>query len=209
MKKSLVRARTSDAAIDLPPPVLKGARTLEECLKARRSCRSFSGEPLGLEDAAQLLWAAQGVTGLGGLRTAPSPGALYPMHLYLIALDVAGLRPGAYAYDPDRHVISLWKSGDLRVKLKKAACGQEEVEAAPAAILFAVAGGRVQREFGEHGSRLACIEAGHIAQNICLQAAALSLGALTYGKIDAAEMKKLLDLPHPEEAAYLVLAGPK
>jgi SagB-type dehydrogenase family enzyme len=162
-----------------------------------------------MEDAGQLLWAAQGVTGLGGLRTAPSAGAVYPMHLYLIAMDVAGLRPGAYAYDPDRHVIALWKAGDLRAKLKKAACDQEEVEDASAAILLAVSYPRVQREFGDRGPRLALIEAGHIAQNVCLQAAGLSLGALTFGKTDDAELKKVVDLPHPEESAYLLLVGPR
>jgi nitroreductase len=67
----------------------------------------------------------------------------------------------------------------------------------------------VQREFGDRGPRLALIEAGHIAQNVCLQAAGLSLGALTFGKTDDAELKKVVDLPHPEESAYLLLVGPR
>jgi hypothetical protein len=127
MKKSSLRSRVTSAAIEL---LLRFQRDEDRggVPEGAAVLPFFSTEPLALEDAGQLLWAAQGVTGLGGLRTAPSAGAVYPLHLYLIAMDVAGLRPGAYAYDPDRHVISLWKAGDLRAKLKKAACDQEEVE---------------------------------------------------------------------------------
>jgi SagB-type dehydrogenase family enzyme len=208
-KRLATHTRSSSAAIELPPAALKGTKSLEECLRARRSCRSFDPEPLLLEHASQLLWAAQGITGLGGLRTAPSPGAFYAIHAYLIAMDVASLRPGVYAYDPDRHIISLWKAGDLRSRLRKAACDQEECETASAAILLAAHYGRVKREFGENGPRLVCLEAGHIGQNICLQATALGIGALTYGKTDPAEMKRVVDLPEPEEASYLILVGPK
>ncbi len=169
----------------------------------------FADEPMTLESAAQLLWAAQGVTGLGGLRTAPSAGAVYAIHTYFIAMNVAGLRAGAYAYDPDRHVLALWKSGALRSKLKHAAVDQEEVENAAAAVLLAADYGRARREFGDNGQRLVLIEAGHIAQNVCLQATALSLGVIAFGKTDPAEVKRIIDLPEPEEHVYLILAGPK
>jgi SagB-type dehydrogenase family enzyme len=208
MKKvARVQQRASSAAVHLPPPVLKGQQTLEECLRTRRSSRFFAEEPLSLEHVSQLVWAAQGVTGLGGLRASPSPGAVYPLHLYLIAVNVSGLRPGAYAYDPDQHVLALWKSGNLRARLVKAACDQPEPGDAAAAILVAATFGRMQREFGDNGVRLAYLEAGHAAENVCLQATALSLGVLTIGRIDVVEMKRMVDLPEPEEAVYLILAG--
>jgi hypothetical protein len=80
----------------LPPPNCDGGErgALARVLSARRSERDFAAAPLALADAAQLLWAAQGVTApprapgappLG--RTAPSAGALFPLELFLVVGD--------------------------------------------------------------------------------------------------------------------------
>jgi hypothetical protein len=69
--------RTSESQMTpLPPPRVKGTLTLEETLAQRRSIREFSDASLALTELGQLLWAAQGITGLGGGRTAPSAGSL-------------------------------------------------------------------------------------------------------------------------------------
>jgi SagB-type dehydrogenase family enzyme len=168
----------------------------------------FADSPVALDHAAQLLWAAQGITGLGGLRTAPSAGAVYPLHTYLIAMQVDGLPAGAYVYDPYEHVLSLRKAGDLRANLLKAACDQEEVDWAALAILITARYSRSKREFGESGVALALMEAGHVAQNVLLQATALSLGSIGFGKLDEAAMRRAVDLPVPEQPVYLLLVGP-
>jgi SagB-type dehydrogenase family enzyme len=209
VKKVSVSISDSSAAVQLPPPRAAGAKSLEECLRERRSCRAFTGRTVALSEAGQLLWAAQGVTGLGGLRTAPSAGAIYPLHAYLLALEVDGLRRGVYVYDPDRHALSLWKGGDLRPRLAKTVFDQQETEGAALGILLTANYGRSTREFGDRGPILAHIEAGHVGQNICLQATALSLGVIGLGKIDAASMRSVLDVPAPEEPLYLVLCGAK
>jgi nitroreductase len=46
-------------AIRLPAPRLSGGVAVEQALDTRRSLREFAGEPLGLPELAQLLWAAQ------------------------------------------------------------------------------------------------------------------------------------------------------
>ncbi len=210
--RKIVKALTqsaSKATVQLGTPRWSGGKSIEECLRTRRSCRSYADDPVTLDDASQLLWAAQGVTGLGGLRTSPSAGAVYPIHCYLVAMNIAGLRPGAYAYDPDRHLLSLWKSGDLRKKLVKAAFDQQETEMAGLAVLLTASYGRAKREFGEKGPQLVHMEAGHIGQNFLLQATSLSLGAVGLSKIDNAAMSSTLDLPQADEPVYLLLAGPK
>lgn len=199
----------SPVVIELPSPRLSGGKCLEHCLVNRRSCRMFGEGPLTLAQTSQLLWAGQGITGLGGLRTAPSAGAVFPLYLYLIALRVQGLKPGVYTYDLDRCALALLKAGDMRAKLLKAACNQDEVESAAAGILIAANYARSKREFGEDGVKLAHMEAGHIAQNILLQATALSLGALGMGRIDVAAMNRALDLPATHSSLYLLLAGEK
>jgi len=51
------------------------------------------------------------------------------------------------------------------------------------------------------------IEAGHAAQNICLQAVALKLGTVTVGAFDDAGVQKVLMLPEDEVPLYIIPAG--
>jgi len=105
------RAQTGgDGGIALPAPQRGGAGSLADVLARRRSVREFAKSPLTLAAVSQLLWAAQGVTGSVGQRTAPSAGGLYPLELYL----VAGAEPLArrifedmHAEDPERFVDVL------------------------------------------------------------------------------------------------------
>lgn len=204
-----LRRTSADAAVQLAPARLSGGKSLEECLRSRRSCRCYSDAALTLDDVGQLLWAAQGITGLGGLRAAPSAGAVYPVHCYLVALNVDGLRSGVYAYDPDRHILALWKTGDVRKKLVKAAFGEREPAEAAVCLLLTGSYGRAKREFGDRGIQLVHMETGHIAQNFFLQATSLGLGCLGISKIDNDAMRSALDLPEGEEPIYLLMAGAK
>ncbi len=91
--------------IRLPAPSHDSNTSIEQALFQRRSVREFRDEPLSLSEVSQLLWAAQGLTGTDGCRTAPSAGALYPLEVYVVAGNVKGLKPGVYKYVPGEHVI--------------------------------------------------------------------------------------------------------
>lgn len=83
--------------IKLPAPCLDGKVSLEKALSKRRSIRKYSEDSLSISEISQILWAAQGITQkiedtpsiwrseqwIGGLRTAPSAGGLYPIELYI------------------------------------------------------------------------------------------------------------------------------
>ena len=98
-------AADTQGTMRLPGPQLNGPLTLEGALLARRSVRDFSAQALRLDEVAQLLWAAQGITAAhpSSLRTAPSAGALYPLEVILLAGDVDDLTPGVYRYRPHEH----------------------------------------------------------------------------------------------------------
>ena len=102
--------------IKLPQPALKGAVSVEEALKARRTVRRFASRSLDLPQISQLLWATDGISDPRGLRTAPSAGATYPLEIYLVAGDrsVNGLAPGIYRYRPGDHTLELTLKGDHR-----------------------------------------------------------------------------------------------
>jgi SagB-type dehydrogenase family enzyme len=143
----------------------------------------------------QVLWAAQGVTGGTGLRTAPSAGGLYPLELYVVAGEVADFQPGIYQYQVDRHVLALSAAGDHRADLAAATLGQGWVALAPAIIVVAAAYGRTTAKYGDRGVRYVHMEAGHAAQNVCLQATAIGLGCVVVGLFDDREVKRLIGLP--------------
>jgi len=91
--------------------------SVERALRACRSIREYSKEKLLLTELGQLPWAAQGVTGLQGLRTAPSAGALYPLEIYV----VAGVEPGIYRNDSRQPELHKKRDGDQRASLADAA----------------------------------------------------------------------------------------
>ncbi|WP_321477580.1 SagB/ThcOx family dehydrogenase [uncultured Paludibaculum sp.] len=186
---------------------LRDGPSLDHCLRHRRSSRNFLPDPLTLDETGQLLWAALGCTGLGGLRTAPSAGAIYPVRAYLLAASIQGLAPGFYSYDVDAETLQLQRKGDKRKSLARAAAGQSCVEECACALLLTGWYKRAVREFGDAAPRLAAIEAGHIGQNFCLQATAMGLGAIGLGRLDTEAVRLLLRLPDDEEPLYLLLAG--
>lgn len=194
--------------IGLPRPRLRGAVPLEACLATRRSTRQFAAAPLSMGDVSQLLWAAQGVTGLGGLRTAPSAGALYPVRIFMAAARVRGLPAGLYRYDPDEHYIRLTLGGDLRARLVSDGLDGAAQNAAMLLMLAADLRGPV-REFKHWAERLVHIEAGHIAQNVCLEAAALDLGVIGLGAFDSAAARRHMALPDTLEPFYALALGKK
>lgn len=180
--------------VKLPAVRLVGDVSVEEALAARRSVRAYEEAPLKLEEVAQLLWAAQGVTAEWGARTAPSAGATYPLEIYVVVGEVERLEAGVYHYLADEHMIERAKAGDLRAKLSAAALGQEWVRAAPVSLVIAASYERTTRRYGERGKRYVHIEVGHVGQNVYLQAQALNLGTVMVGAFDDDDVKKLLGI---------------
>jgi SagB-type dehydrogenase family enzyme len=195
--------------IELPEPRYDSEVSLEQSLLERRSVRSYSGQPLTLQEISQLVWAAQGMTDPAGFRTAPSAGALYPLELYIVVGDVEGLPPGVYRYQPEGHQLAKTRDGDKRAGLAQAALEQEGVEEGAVDFVFTAFYERTTGKYGQRGIRYVHMEAGHAAQNICLQATALGLGAVTIGAFYDKEVSRLLNLPAEERPLYVIPVGRK
>jgi len=193
--------------IDLPEPQYDSEVSLEQSLLERRSVRDYSGQPLTLDEISQLLWAAQGLTDPGGYRTAPSAGALYPLELYIVAGNVEDLPPGVYRYQPDGHQLVKTLDGDKRAELASAALEQSCVEEGAVDFAFTAVYERTTGKYGERGIRYVHMEAGHATQNLCLQATALGLGAVTIGAFYDKEVSQLLNLPAEEQPLYIIPVG--
>jgi SagB-type dehydrogenase family enzyme len=208
--------RGAPATVKLPGPAAAGTVSVEAALAARRSVRSFAPSPLALAEAAQVLWAAYGInrprpeapTLRGGLRTAPSAGATYPLEVYLVAGEVTGLEPGVYRYLSAGHELEPVVPGDRRAALAAAALGQASVRTAPAALVYSAVFERTTGRYGARGrERYGWIDLGHSAQNVYLQCAALGLGTVAVGAFTDAEVSRAVGLPAAEEPLYIMPVG--
>ncbi|MBI4331489.1 MAG: SagB/ThcOx family dehydrogenase [Chloroflexi bacterium] len=193
----------------LPPPTTRGTTSLEETLAKRRSVRAYRDTPLALEQLSQLLWAAQGVTASGGLRTAPSAGATYPLEIFVVTgpRGVTGLAEGVYRYEVTGHGLSLVKAGDFGELLADAALGQDFIAAAPVNIVIGAEPRRTEECYGRRGERYVLIEVGHAAQNIHLQCVSLGLGSVPVAAFDDAAVQRVLGMATAIRPLYIIPVG--
>jgi SagB-type dehydrogenase family enzyme len=194
----------SGEKVSLPKPALDGDVSIEAAIRQRRSLRTFAKRPLSLAEAAQLLWAAQGVTARDGGRAAPSAGALYPLELYLVAGNVESLPAGLYRYRPEGHGLEKIADGDRRKALAAAALDQAWVRRAPAVLVIAGIYDRSAGKYGQRARRYTHIEVGHVAQNVYLQAVGRGLGTVIVGAFDDQAVQEALGLP-PDHAPLALM----
>jgi SagB-type dehydrogenase family enzyme len=195
------------AALPLPPPQTTGGLAVEAAIAARRSVRRLGEETLKLAEVGQVLWAAQGLTDRRGYRAAPSAGALYPLELHLVAGSVDGLTAGTYRYLPQEHALIRTVAADRREAIGEAALGQGFLRRAPALLAICALPARTAAKYGARSDRYVCLEAGHAAQNVCLQALSLGLGTVPVGAFRDEPLRSALALPGGEIPLYLMPLG--
>jgi SagB-type dehydrogenase family enzyme len=206
----------SDQIIKLPEPLLTSSVSVEEAMQNRRSVREFKPDALTIEQVSQILWAAYGINEprshpsflRGGLRTAPSAGALYPLDIYLVCGNVEGLQAGIYKFLSEDHSLELIAHGDVRKDLAEAALEQDFIEVAPVSIVYVAIFNRTTQKYGKRGrERYVCTDLGHSAQNVYLQAYALNLGTCAVGAFTDKMVSMVMLLTDREEPLYIMPVG--
>lgn len=196
----------------LPEPSRKGAVSVEEALQSRRTWRGYADQALTRVQLAQLLWAAYGVTdrrhGIE-FKTAPSAGALYPLDVYAVVGEgrVQGLAAGCYHYRPGEHSLAEIRAGDLRQAVAQASFNQLWMAKAPVILIITGEYQRCAAKYGPRGTIYTHIEAGHVGQNVFLQAEALGLRAGIVGAFDNRRLAGLLGLPAAHEPLLAMPVG--
>ncbi|HEX6969545.1 MAG TPA: thiopeptide-type bacteriocin biosynthesis protein [Micromonosporaceae bacterium] len=228
-RKAPRAARTPYRLSARPPVALPSAPpiggSLAEALTGRASGRGDLGGSVNAADLAALLWsgyAGAAVPDSDGppRRPYPSAGASYVTRLRLVVWSVDGLAPGQYEVDetnrtllplgaapsPDEMVAaSMWFS--MR---GSADAGYERIDVStlPALLGLYVDLGTLRKTYGLRALRFGLLEAGHLAQNLALCAAAtdLALGMVGGFYDDVAHELLLLD-GVDEVLAYLLPVG--
>lgn len=209
-KPAEIKSYPGSKKVALPKPEYQGT-TVEQAIKSRRSVRNYSKRPVSMAQLSQLLFAAQGITGkmyAQPLRSAPSAGALYPFEIYAVVNNVEDLPRGIYHYCVLDHSLELVKAGDFRGLIIDAGMEQEMLGASGVSFVLSAIFDRVRHKYGERGFRYVYIEAGHISQNIYLQAGSLGLGSVCVGAFLDEKVNRLIGVDGRKEAAiYLHAVG--
>ena len=206
------RNSRKEERMELPQPRIEGKISLEKTIKNRRTVRSFASEHLTLEQFSQLFWAAQGTTDDRGFkRAAPSAGAMYPMDVYAVvgADGVESLKAGIYHYEPQGHAALLESEGDFRNEVARASLSQMWMVRSPVLFVITAQYDRITIKYGKRGVRYAMIEAGHMGQNIFLNAEALDLGAGIVGAFDDKKVNRIMKIPRLHEPLLIMPVGYK
>ena len=195
-------------AADIPPLPLRQA------IQTRQSCREFAARALPLADLATLLHAGYGIqervlVGEYELLTRPVPsgGGLYPLEIYLLVRQVAGLPAGIYHYAALGHGLELLAEVPVAAtSLTNLFLGQTYAADAAVVIVLTAVMARTLQKYGDRGYRLILLEAGHVAQNLNLVATACGWGSVNLAGFFDAALAEVLDLDRADEIPLYALA---
>ncbi len=211
----------SEQRLALPAPCTLGNDSLKNALLQRKTCRSYTGAAMTLNDVGTLLYLSLGylheregdgddsiATGLGARRSSPSGGGLNACEGFLLVRNVVDLEPGIYAYHPDDH--SLSRVNPLpEPALGHLLGGQHFINNLPLGLFITARFDRLWWKY-EHSRayRMAFVEAGHLSQTFQLVATALGLNTWLTGAFADRQVEALLNLEgSAEQPLFFVGCG--
>jgi SagB-type dehydrogenase family enzyme len=204
--------------IDLPtydPFMNSGKIDLINAIKNRESRRSYSHQPLSIEELSLLLWATQGIRRKldsgHSLRMVPSAGCRHAFETYLCVLNVQNLDQGIYRYLPVEHQLLFeFTEDNLNKRIVRAVLGQSYPGVAAVTFIWTTIPYRMEWRYGIAAHKVIAIDAGHVCQNLYLACEAIEAGACAIAAYDQEEMDKLLRIDgHDEFTIYLASVGKK
>ena len=171
----------------------------------KRSSTRWYADPtmadLDLEQIGLLMWAAYGKSTLiGGRRTVPSAGSIYPLTIYLL------WQGKLFWYVTAAHHLVEFKDDKLLQGGLQVACvNQKSVGRAAVIIVVAANYDKIKRKYKGRGERYAILEAGHVGQNVHLMCEALGLGCVMIGAFSDRKVKAVLGID--EDPLYVIPVG--
>ncbi len=170
------------------------------------------GKPsMDLGTLAEVLFFSAGITrevrfdsGTFYMRAASATGALYPIELYVICKDIAGLNAGVYHFCPGTFALTELRKGDYRAELAEAAGGVSSegriIMSAPLTVSFTSIAWRNAWKYQARSYRHWFWDAGVIAANFLATVVAAGLSTrLILGFVDNM-VDRLLCLEDRKEA---------
>ncbi|VBB06179.1 nitroreductase [Lucifera butyrica] len=121
-------------------------------------------------------------------------------------LEAASWAPSAGNLQPWYFYVVI--NSELKHRLAEAAFEQQQIEAAPVAIVLMADPARSNERYGERGAQLYCIQdTAAAAQNMLLAAEGLGLGACWVGAFDERRVQELVEAPPRLRAVAILCIG--
>jgi len=188
--------------IQLTKPETKSSFSVEQALDKQRNILQFTNQPIERNDLGQLAWAGLGTIKFQtDLSAITSPGQAFPIQLYLATQE------GVFLYQTGNHSLEQIQDNDVRGDLAGTTKIPSTVATAGCDIIVTGSIKAAQPILGNKARNYFLLEAGHIAQNIQLQAVSLGLGSTTIGDFDTRRINRFLRFPRNVEVLYLICVG--
>ncbi len=184
-----------------------------ETLHRRRTHRSFSKEPIPLDDVSRLLrttWGVQGhlesrMFGRLPIKTSPSGGARHPGEVYLMSLRVHGLDAGIYHYQSKDHVLEKLSSQATAALARQYCADQPYVAGAAALFIMTAVFPRAMWKYHKpRAYRVVLLDAGHLCQTFCLTATRMGLAPFSTAALKDSLIEQDLGLDGISESVLYV-----
>ncbi|MBP5944165.1 MULTISPECIES: SagB family peptide dehydrogenase [unclassified Pseudomonas] len=207
--------------ICLPDPDELSDDSLANALLQRKTCRSFTGAAMTLNNVSTLLYLTLGylrerdtdrddsiAEDLCARRSSPSGGGLNACEGFLLVQNVDDLSPGIYAYHPDEHSISRVNPLPSSA-LGQLLGGQHFINNLPLGLFITARFDRLWWKYGHSRAyRMAFVEAGHLSQTFQLVATALGLNTWLTGAFADEQVETHLKLEgSAEQPIFFVGCG--
>jgi protease I len=197
-----IRAVTQKV-IQLTRPKTVGKLSFEEALSKQQDTFIFTGQTIERVRIGQLAWAAQGVRETQtNLQTVPSTEEASPIQLYLATNE------GLFVYLPDENSLEQTIYQDIRDTLTAASAPMaNSIASAGCVFIITTPTRRLSTQRGANSRTSVHLQAGHIAQNIQLQAICLDLGSVAIDTFDTRGVNTACRLPRNIEPIYIICVG--
>ncbi|QDH22643.1 SagB/ThcOx family dehydrogenase [Saccharibacillus brassicae] len=208
------KCNCSSSSISLPLSTKLSDQTLINSFMQRRTCRRFSGNPISLQDLADVLFYTGGILftndthsyGTVAKNSSPSPGGRHATELYTMVNACEGLKNGSYHYCQKHHALHLIEEEEnIRPFLNEVLYGQDYFLDAAVTVFYTSVLNRLKWKYKTSKVyRLMHLETGHYAQNFLLTGSALNLGVFVTAAFKDSLIEKKLGICGINEVAMYV-----
>ncbi len=143
------------------------------------------------------------------LKTHYSAGYRHPIEVYPVVVSADGLPAGLYHYNVRRHGLELLRRGDFSRQAREIAGGQTWVKNAAVYLLMTAVFERTSFKYRDDSFlRSVFMDAGHVAQSVCIVAKSLALGACGTHALRHDKAEEFLGIDGVRESfLYMVMLG--
>jgi len=192
----------SQTIIQLTNPKTTGPLSLEAALNKQQDILIFKNQILERNQIGQLAWAAQGVRDSQDSLLTPPIETTSPIQLYIASHE------GLFIYQPPQNSLQQTINQDIRGPLAAATAPMaDSVATAGCSFIITAPTRRLATQRGSNSRTSLYLQAGHIAQNIQLQAVCLEMGSVAISNFDKRGINAACKLPRNIEPLYIICVG--